>query len=501
MNARRGSQSNRFLYTWLPVTIIIIALGALLVAPKRVRNLISVDNEHLWQHSEAPPQRQVVWEPAKRIEVETPNRDGGNSLIHPQLTNSGTVLYFTVRDADGSADIYRSRMIEGVWEKAEPVTELNTDADDIGPVISKDGSQLYLYSDRTGGVGGFDLYVSRRTPDGWSKPTNLGPRVNTLANDYAPALSSDGKSLYFSSNRNKRMQKYAAEHSDDAPAKWTETLRAQQGLVQYDLYVLKREDADAPWGPANPVSELNRANSNEGTPFISPSGAFLYFTSDRPHRRGEEPNYDLYRARRQAGRWADLENLGTSINTAANELDPAISHEGFRLVFSSDRVAEESKTTVRPSEDELYAIYTSTSKEVIEDVAWGESRLSWVISQLWWILLLLLIAGLIAGLIWFLRRVSFRRAPVPGFFLVALLLHLMLATGMFFVGLGGELVERIKEQIEQAIAMDFAESNSHQSHKPGQESYEKMSDLKSVETVQTSDVFAEVSARLSSAIP
>ena len=67
---------------------------------------------------------------------------------------------------DGNADLYRSRFSNGRWETAEPVEQLNTEADEIGPVIRPDGKRLYLYSNREGGHGGFDLYVSDKTEQG-----------------------------------------------------------------------------------------------------------------------------------------------------------------------------------------------------------------------------------------------------------------------------------------------------------------------------------------------
>ncbi len=86
------------------------------------------------------------------------------------------------------------------------VTELNGPYRDTRTAIRRDGLELFISSDatgRSGGVGGQDLWVSTRatTADPWSAPVNLGPTVNSVSFDGAPALSFDGTTLYFFSAR------------------------------------------------------------------------------------------------------------------------------------------------------------------------------------------------------------------------------------------------------------------------------------------------------------
>ena len=483
------TRTPRFRRTWLPLGILLVVLigFAVWLLPHRTTHVVSVDEQYNWPKDTAPSQRHIVWKPPTAVDIALRPSEVKESLIQPLLVDQGQVLYFTLRNAEGEADIYRARLVDNQWQKPKPVTELNTAADEIGPAISADGRSLYFYSNRAGGEGGFDLYLSKRVSDGWSEAENLGPRINTPANEYAPAIASDGKTLYFSSNRNDRIQRRATEYTEDEPPQWTETLRAQQGLVQYDLYVARRDTAKEMWLAAEPVAALNLSNSNEGTPHITASGVFLYFTSDRPSRDGEPPNYDLYRARIRDGAIASVENLGSGVNTSANELDPALADGGFQLMFSSDRAALSDDPATG---DELYALYTSSATEVFEEAAWSEGRLPLLLENWWWILLALLIAALLAALVWYVRQVSLRRAPVPGFLLIALLVHMFLASGMFFVGLGGELAEQIKIKLQEIIAMDYA-GGQHQSHEQGQEAYEKVADLTSVEAVETTDVIRQ----------
>src|SRR3989442_1554270 len=80
---------------------------------------------------------------------------------------------------------------------------VNSSADDNRPAIRRDGLEIFLSSGRPGGAGNEDLWVSTRasTLDPWSTPVNLGAVVNTTAFDGGPALSFDGTTLYFHSNR------------------------------------------------------------------------------------------------------------------------------------------------------------------------------------------------------------------------------------------------------------------------------------------------------------
>ena len=80
---------------------------------------------------------------------------------------------------------------------------INSSASDQGPAISKDGLSLYFHSNRPGGLGGFDMYVSQResVTDPWGAPINLGPTVNTAFDEGNPAFSRDGHLLFFQSIR------------------------------------------------------------------------------------------------------------------------------------------------------------------------------------------------------------------------------------------------------------------------------------------------------------
>ncbi len=93
---------------------------------------------------------------------------------------------------------------------------INSKFSEIAACISNDNQKLIFASDRPGGYGGVDLYLCQRLPNGkWSEPNNLGAYVNTYMDEDFPSLSSDGKTLYFSSKGHSSMGGY-----DIFKAKW-----------------------------------------------------------------------------------------------------------------------------------------------------------------------------------------------------------------------------------------------------------------------------------------
>ena len=88
---------------------------------------------------------------------------------------------------------------EKEWSEVTAFEHNGTGFSTMAP-LSRDGRALYFASDRPGGHGGMDLYESRRGPDGWSAPKNLGPEVNSTANEAFPSIGGNGE-LFFSSDR------------------------------------------------------------------------------------------------------------------------------------------------------------------------------------------------------------------------------------------------------------------------------------------------------------
>jgi hypothetical protein len=123
---------------------------------------------------------------------------------YPTLARDGTLYFSSNRQGSlGQNDIYRSRREKGQWTTPENLgAPVNTPGREYDPFIAPDQSYLLFASERPGGFGTADLYVSFRTPDGsWGEPRNLGPSVNTDQNEYTPMLSPDGQYLFFTRGR------------------------------------------------------------------------------------------------------------------------------------------------------------------------------------------------------------------------------------------------------------------------------------------------------------
>ena len=239
----------------------------------------------------------------------------------PFISADGLSLYFTSNRPGG----------EGLWDLW--VTTRETKDDEWGtpmnlgpPVnswdyehgtsISADGLSLFFMSNRPGGCGGpQDLWVATRdTVDApWSEPVNLGPTVNSSAKEVAPSISADGLTLYFSDFVNPRPGGYGSD----------------------DLWLTTRETIHDPWGEPVNLGPTVNSSSVDGRPLISADGLSLYFDSDRPGGYGQG---DLYVTRRAtlSDPWGTPVNLGPTVNSSAWEELPSISADGFTLYFDSE---------------------------------------------------------------------------------------------------------------------------------------------------------------------
>ncbi|HUU17383.1 MAG TPA: hypothetical protein VMW72_09560 [Sedimentisphaerales bacterium] len=203
---------------------------------------------------------------------------------------------------------------EDPWE--EPVnlgTTVNGSSWDMGPDISGDGLMLFLQSNRPGGQGSHDLWVTMRSSvtDPWGPPVNLGATVNSSGDEVGPSTSADGSTLFFSSNR-------------------------PGGYGGDDLYVATRPTLSEPWdAPVNLGATVN-TGSTDRAPSISADGRMLFFHSNRPGGRG---SYDLWVARRPSVTepWESPVNLGSTVNSSSPDVGPGISDDGQKLFFMSDR--------------------------------------------------------------------------------------------------------------------------------------------------------------------
>ena len=202
------------------------------------------------------------------------NKDGAEGGATMSIDNKH--IYFTRGKDEGGPqlnfDIYYSDKVDGEWTEGKKVEGINDPVYwDSQPSLASDGKTLYFASDRKGGRGGVDLYVTVRDDKGiWSKPENLGPTINTSGDEKSPFIHSDFQTLYFSSD-------------------------GQPGVGGFDIFYTRKGE-DGKWGePKNIGIPINTQGDDLGF-FVSTDGHLGYFASNDPSRtKGKSVGkYDIY---------------------------------------------------------------------------------------------------------------------------------------------------------------------------------------------------------------
>lgn len=126
--------------------------------------------------------------------------NGNSDNIVAGLSPDGKNL-FICRNDNGNKDLFMSSLSGKIWQKPVKLgSGINSASDETTASISPDGAVLYFSSNKTGGYGGFDIYFSRKLPNGdWGEALNLGNQVNTKEDEICPYIHPDGYSIFFSS--------------------------------------------------------------------------------------------------------------------------------------------------------------------------------------------------------------------------------------------------------------------------------------------------------------
>jgi len=232
----------------------------------------------------------------------------------PDISADGLALYFRSNRPGGygSRDIWvamRQKVNEPWGEAVNLGPTVNTEHAETSPDISADGLTLYFYSDRPGGRGGTDLHVATRPTknDAWGLPVNLGPVVNSSYKEGGPSISVDALTLYFYSDRpgglglydlwvttratindpwgepvnlgsSINSSTYDARPSISADGVWFffDSTRPG-GYGQGDLYVTTRASVSDPWGSPVNLGPIVNSSGYEENPSISHDGTTLLF--------------------------------------------------------------------------------------------------------------------------------------------------------------------------------------------------------------------------------
>ena len=238
--------------------------------------------------------------------------------------------------------IANADFVFGTFENLGPT--INSSDNDIAPYIAPDELSLYFTSDRPGGYGAFDIWMSTRATkeDPWSEAVNPGPPINTPAWDFFPCLSPDGCTLYFGSSREGGM-----------------------GNFMFDLWVSTRPTINDPWGEPSHLGPNINDPKIDRAPSISSDGLELYFVSvNRPGGRGG-PDIWIATRETQDSEWGPAVNLGAPVNTEYEELGPKLSADDLLLFFASGLTGPD-----RPGGMGFCDIWMA--RRPSRDAAWGE---------------------------------------------------------------------------------------------------------------------------------
>ncbi len=235
----------------------------------------------------------------------------------PVISADESLLIFTSRrqgttgnkkDVDNEffEDIYVSKKgANGEWGTPENIgPTINTEFHEASNGLSHDGTELYIFKEDNGG----DIYKCVQTVDGnWSKPMRLD-HVNTKYDETSITFSEDGKTMIFASDR-------------------------PGGLGRLDLYISK-QDKKGRWGKPENIGSILNTQYDEDSPFLTPDGKTLFFSSDGHNSMG---GYDIYKTTLDNGKWSKPENLGYPVNTTDDDIYYVESGDGLHGYYSSVR--------------------------------------------------------------------------------------------------------------------------------------------------------------------
>jgi outer membrane protein OmpA-like peptidoglycan-associated protein len=207
------------------------------------------------------------------VSLKTPNGRWGKPVSISTNVNSGFREGASTISADGrklifticgprGCDLYESNRIGDVWSR--PVSlgaGVNSAGWEAQPALSADGNELYFVSDRKGGIGGYDLWYSRKGEDGtWGRATNVGKPVNTPFDEIAPFIHVSNQNLYYASN-------------------------GLPGFGSYDIYVAEKSEGG--WGiPLNMGAPLNDFQDQYSLAVTS-DGQWAYYSKEEGRNKSK----------------------------------------------------------------------------------------------------------------------------------------------------------------------------------------------------------------------
>lgn len=248
-----------------------------------------------------------------------------NPEYYPTISVDGKTFIFTRLDKDPAAyrgkneNFYVSSKRDDTWFPAYPLREVNTIFNEGAPTLSSDGRTLVFtacefmgdYGPHRKGFGSCDLFMSVNEGNQWQPPVNMGAPINTAHWESQPSLSADGNTLYFIRGTPSRT-----------------------GVKNQDIYVTHK-NAEGKWSVPERLSNKINTPGREESVHIHPDGRTLFFSSNGHTGMG---GLDLYVSRKnENGEWDEPVNLGYPINTHADENSILVSSDGKLAFYASDK--------------------------------------------------------------------------------------------------------------------------------------------------------------------
>ncbi|MDA3953040.1 MAG: hypothetical protein PF485_05305 [Bacteroidales bacterium] len=222
-------------------------------------------------------------------------RNAGNKVntrfneFNAVVSGDGSTLVFTASLQFYDAIFYSKKDSNGLWSyPMNLMGQLGIDDKSSTTGLSFDGTELYIYRDDD-----FDgnIYVSYLKDGFWTKVRKLGENINTKYWESHASISADNQKLFFASNREK-------------------------GYGDLDIYVSERL-TDTTWGVALNLGNTINTVWNENTPFLTPDGKRLFFSSEGHSGMG---GYDIFYSEIIDDEWTEPVNIGYPINTTDNDI-------------------------------------------------------------------------------------------------------------------------------------------------------------------------------------
>lgn len=197
----------------------------------------------------------TLWQKPKVVDlpaIESFDRGGMN------LSFDGKQMYLSGcgwEEGLGSCDIYTSKLYAGKWQEPSSLSRsINSSSWESQASISANDMKIYFTSNRKGGKGGSDIWMSIKVKGKWTPAINLGDSINTTGNEMAPFIHADGQSLYYSSDGTIGMGGYDILISRKLPTgEWTKgkNLGYPINSKDSDINIFPSIDGNKAWISSN----------------------------------------------------------------------------------------------------------------------------------------------------------------------------------------------------------------------------------------------------------